>query len=246
MADGHRWLTDHKRLRPRRVERLTLLPDPAPEFLHRCLDPRLLRLEFFRIDGIIGSCQILQIAPNRRLLGFDLGRHLVPLLPFPRTARRRKPAAVQRNETPPDQATIKREAHERPARRRDRSTIVLPEVRNGFEVRAQPPQQPGQLQIAPALTLQGPARAHPVHVVVDVEPEQIAGMVTRPPDPRSPRPHEPRCRQIEPGHERIDHPHQGIARHQIIEPLGKQHRLLPILARDETSHPRLRCRHLKT
>jgi len=42
----------------------------------------------------------------------------------------------------------------------------------------------------------------------------------------------------------VEHPHQGIARHQVIEPLGKQHRLLPIFTRNERRHPNLRRRHL--
>jgi hypothetical protein len=43
----------------------------------------------------------------------------------------------------------------------------------------------------------------------------------------------------------VEHPHQGIARHQVIEPLKKQHRLLPISTRDERRHPNLRRRHLQ-
>jgi hypothetical protein len=157
MAAGHRWLAHHQRLGLGRFERATLAPDLALQFLDRRRHPRLLGGHMLGIRRTIGRGQFLQIPPDLGLVRRDLGLDLNPLLSLPRTARRRKPTAVQSHHATQDQSALECEPNECPADRCDRRTVVLPKVRDRLEVRPQSPQQPSEVKVAPAFALQGPA-----------------------------------------------------------------------------------------
>jgi hypothetical protein len=60
-------------------------------------------------------------------------------------------------------------------------TVVAPEVGDGLEVGLQDSKKPDHLDVAVGLGFQPPARAHPVQVAVDVELQQVAGIVARRP-----------------------------------------------------------------
>ena len=58
--------------------------------------------------------------------------------------------------------------------------------------------------------LQSPARPHPVQIAIDVELQEIAGRITRPPRRLRFDPREPGGRKIEPLNEGVDKPHRIV------------------------------------
>jgi len=58
--------------------------------------------------------------------------------------------------------------------------MVAAEIRDRLEVRAEPPQQPQQFDVAASLLLEPAAGADAVEVAVQVQPQQIARIVARP------------------------------------------------------------------
>src|SRR3954463_14420526 len=80
--------------------------------------------------------------------------------------------AIHRHELSPKQVKLPAQQHKLPEHLPEGSTVVAAEVSDRLEVRLQMPQQPDHLDVAVALRLQPPARAHPVQVTVDVERQE--------------------------------------------------------------------------
>ena len=86
----------------------------------------------------------------------------------------------------------------------DRRPIVLAEIGNRFVIRDQSAEKPDHLEIATGLTLQPPARLHPIEIAVDVELEQGRGMIRGPARYFRHNAFEPELAQIKRIDERID------------------------------------------
>jgi len=59
----------------------------------------------------------------------------------------------------------------------DGQKIILTEISDSFEIGSKLFQQPDQLNVAPGLTLEQTAGAEAVEVAIDVELEEVGGMV---------------------------------------------------------------------
>ena len=91
------------------------------------------------------------------------------------------------------------------------------EVRDGAEVRLQPVQQKPQLHISPALPHEIPGGADLVHVAVEVQLQQVAGMIRRPARPRGHGVPKPHLLQIQAVHEHLDEPRRAVLRNFVLD-----------------------------
>jgi len=126
--------------------------------------------------------------------------------------------------------------HEVRAGRLDRRAVVLAEVGDRLVVRREPARQPHQLDVAPSLALQPPARRHAVQVAVDVEIQERHRMVGRPPRRRR-RDHKAQASQVELVDEDVDHPRRIVFADIVLQAARQQRRLTAILTLDEAAHP---------
>jgi hypothetical protein len=131
------------------------------------------------------------------------------------------------------------------AGRPDRRAVVLPEVRNGLEVRRQALRQPHHLDIALALPLQPTARSDLVDVAIDVDLQQHAGMIRRPSGRLGHDAREPQNTQVQLVDEHIDHPYRVLVRYVFIQKFRKQDGLPTILTLDEALHLKPRSSGLR-
>lgn len=103
----------------------------------------------------------------------------------------------------------------------DRRPIVLAEIGNRFVIRDHSAEKPDHLEIATGLTLQPPARLHPIEIAVDVELEQGRGMIRGPARYFRHNAFEPELAQIK----RIDRANRIALINPFIEAFGQQSRL---------------------
>jgi hypothetical protein len=96
-----------------------------------------------------------------------------------------------------------------------------------LEVRLEATQQPDDLDIALGFPLQPPARSNPVQIAVDVELQQIAGRIARPPRRLRFDPREPGARKIQPINKGVDEPNRIVALDVIVNRLRQQQKLVP-------------------
>ena len=89
-------------------------------------------------------------------------------------------------------------------------------ARNGLEVRTQAAQQPDHLQVAVGLRLQPTAGPHPVQIPVDVQLQQVGGIVPRAPCLFRLRAFEPGPSQVETVDESVDEPHWVVGIHLVV------------------------------
>ena len=100
--------------------------------------------------------------------------------------------------------------HELAEHRCEGAAIVASEVRDRLEVRLEAAHQPDDLDIALGFPLQPSARSNPVQIAVDVELQEIAGRITRPPRRLRFDSREAGARKIEPINEGLDEPNQDF------------------------------------
>ena len=98
-----------------------------------------------------------------------------------------------------------------------RRSVILSEVGDGLVVGGEPAGQPHQLDVAPRLPLQPPARLHAVQVAVDVELEQQRRMIGRPPRRRRDHAGEAERTQVELIDEDVDHSDRVLFGHVVVE-----------------------------
>jgi hypothetical protein len=128
-----------------------------------------------------------------------------------------------------------------PARRADRRTVVLAEVRDGLEVRREPSGQPDQLDIAEGLPLKPPTRYNLVNIAVNIDLQQDARMIRRTPCRRRRNTLKSKSREVQFLDERLNDPNLVLLTNKAVQILRKQNALSPILALDKALHqePRL-------
>src|ERR1700730_9669057 len=145
-------------------------------------------------------------------------------------------AAVDGGDGMGEQTQLPAQSDELAAGPPDRRAIVLPEVRDGLEVRRQTPAQPHYLDVAMGLTLQPAARRDLVDVAVNVDLQQRARMIGwtsgrfRNHTVKAQRP------EIQLIDKPVDHPHRVVLSNVVIQILGKQNALYTVFTLDEARH----------
>jgi hypothetical protein len=117
----------------------------------------------------------------------------------------------------------------------DRRAILLAEIGDRLVVRRKPPREPHDLDVAPRLPFQAPARCDPVEVAVDEKLQENGRMITRPPRPRGRRAPN-RLPEVESIDERIDHANLIVASHPLLKTIRKERDLLAIDPLDKACH----------
>jgi hypothetical protein len=92
--------------------------------------------------------------------------------------------------------------------------------RDRLELRLEAARQPDDLDIALGFPLQPPARSNPVQIAADVELQEIAGRIARPPRRLRFDPREPGARKIDPINEGVDEPHRIVGVHVVVDASG--------------------------
>jgi hypothetical protein len=193
--------------------------------------PRLGRLTLLPVGGV----EIGQIARD------VLGNLLHPFLQLGRGevlvagVHRLELAAVHRRQRLGEEPDLAAQHHEVRAGSLDSGAVILPVVGDGLVIRRELPRQPHQLDLAPSLPLQPPARRHAVHVAVDVELQQ-GGRMLGGPSRRRGRHGKAQTTEIELIYEHVDHPRRVVFQHVVIEATGKQGRLSAVFTFDEAGH----------
>src|SRR5207302_7269423 len=100
--------------------------------------------------------------------------------------------------------------------------VVAPKVSDRFEVRAELSQQPHHFDVDFRLALQHSRRAHSIQISVQVEPQKVARIVSRPPRLRRLRPPESQLGQIETGNKRIDEANRIVLGDIILHRFRKE------------------------
>lgn len=104
-----------------------------------------------------------------------------------------------------EQAHVPAQSYEARADLADRRAILLPEVGDRLVVGNKPAEEPHQLDVAPGLALQPPARLHTVEIAVDVELQQNCRVVGGPARRLGDRPGKAQRSQIKRFDEGLDH-----------------------------------------
>jgi hypothetical protein len=115
--------------------------------------------------------------------------------------------------------------------------MVPAEIGDRLAVRREPPQQPHQLDVPVRLLLQPPARPDPVQVAIEIEPQQVAGVIARPAGRRRDRALEAQRAELELRDERIEEADRVVRTDVVVEDLGQKHGLTAIGTGD-IGHPR--------
>lgn len=131
-------------------------------------------------------------------------------------------AAIDRHHAARQQANLPADRNERRVARSQRLSVIPPEVSDRLEVRRQLAKKPHQFGVALRLPLQPPARLHLVQVAVEVQLQQLARVIARPPRRGRPYPAKTQRRQVQLIDEDIDHPDRVVLRHVVFKMLRKQ------------------------
>jgi hypothetical protein len=118
----------------------------------------------------------------------------------------------------------------------DGRTVVLAEIGAGLIVRPEPLEEPDHFQIALCLALQAPARLDAVQVAVDVELQQLRGIIARSSGHLRHGPIKTQFSQVERIDEGIDSSDRVALVDPIIEAIGQQCRLPAIRSFHEPLH----------
>src|ERR1044071_10100073 len=100
--------------------------------------------------------------------------------------------------------------------RLEAGAMVAAKIGNGLEVGRELAQQPDDFQVALALALQRARRADAMEIAIEIEPQQIAGMIGRRPGVREDGLGKAERKKIERGDEGIEETHRVIGRDEIF------------------------------
>src|SRR5882762_1899190 len=197
----------------------------------------------YRFPLTIGAVKLREITGNALVNLRQTALHLgLGEVPIPRVDGLEL-AAVDRNARFAEQFKTAAQHHELAANPADGLAIVLAEVGYGLEVRHQAAGQPNQLDVTLALTLQAPARLHPIEVAVDVNLQQRRRMVGRPSCRLSLNTAKAQPGQIKLIDKSIDRPDRIILGQIVFQSLGKQRALTAVIANDKARHRILPSNH---
>ena len=98
----------------------------------------------------------------------------------------------------------------------DQLSVFLSEVRDGAEIRLQPVQQKPQFHISSAFPHELSGRADFVQIAVEIQLQQVAGMIRRTPRPRGHGVPEPQTIQLQTLYKYLDEPRRALPRHLIL------------------------------
>jgi hypothetical protein len=172
--------------------------------------------------------QVPQIPRNRLVdLPLELDQFGRRKTPVPRI-HRPKLASIDGQQLAAKKPQAPAEENELPAHALQRLGVVAAEVRDRLEIRRQAPQEPDQLDVAVRLLFQPPAGAEAVEVAVEVEPQQVAGVIARAAGLRRHRPLEAQGPQIQLGHERVQEADRVGRGNIVVQDFGEEHRLRAI------------------
>ena len=113
--------------------------------------------------------------------------------------------------------------------------MFLSEVRDGAEIRLQPVQQKPQLHISSAFPHKLSGRADFVQIAVEIQLQQVAGMVRRPPRPRGHGVPEPQSLQLQTLHKHLDESRRTALSHLVLD-APHAHRHLATVCPDNIAH----------
>src|SRR3954454_15879750 len=88
-------------------------------------------------------------------------------------------AAVDHDELATEQVQLLTKQRERAADLSDRHQVVLAKIGNGLEIGGELFEEPHDLEVAPSFWIQQAAGAQAIEIAIDVELEEVAGMVGR-------------------------------------------------------------------
>jgi len=200
------------------------------------LESRHLRGQRFGRLLPVGGVKLAQIAGNALLQLGTPPLHLCPReVPVP-VVHGLELAAIDGNARRREKAHLTAKLNEARTDLAEPQAVVLAEVRDRLVIRHEPAQQPHDFDIATGLSLQPPARLHPVKVAVDVKLQENRGMVRRPSGRRRVHPIEAHFRQIERIDKHVDHANRVAFVNEIIEAFGQQRRLPTIRLFNEATH----------
>src|SRR2546421_1271536 len=109
-----------------------------------------------------------------------------------------------------------------------------PELSDGLVIGNQPPQQPQQFDVAPALRFQPSRRTHLMQISVQVQLQQVSRIIARSSRVRRFGAHKSQLFHVQPTYESFDHPADMIAWNQLLQRDRKQCSLIALLPLDET------------
>jgi hypothetical protein len=209
-----------------------LLADPGqlildPDHFRRLGLARLLPVDALHLREVPAGALLQMGDPERDLAGREVA---VPVV------HRLELAAVDGDAPAAEDPDPAAELDEAGAGLPDRRPVLLAEIGDRLVVRRKPSPQPHDLDVAPRLPLQPPARCDAVEVAVDEELQQHAGMIARPARPRGRRARETSGPEIESLDESVDNANRILVSDPIFETFRKERDLLPIHPLDEARH----------
>src|ERR1700692_4699069 len=196
-----------------------------------------------RFPLTVGAVELREITGNAlvnlRQTALHLGLGEVPIPGVDGLAL----AVVNRNTRFAEQFETATQHHELATDLADGLAVVLAEVGYGLEVRHQASGQPNQFDVALALSLQAPARLHPIEVSVDVNLQQCRRMIGWPSWCLRLNTAEAQPGQIKLIDKDIDRPNRIVLAQIVIQSFGKQRALTAIIANDKARHRILPANH---
>lgn len=191
-----------------------------------------------RFNGI-GGIELPEIAVD---LGVDLGERGAQLRRAeiaPLAVDRPELAAVDGDQFATEQFQFPTHQRELATDRAQRGEVVLAEIGDGLEVGPQLAQQPQQFDVALGLAFEPPTGAQPVEVAVQIQAQQIAGLVRRAAGGAGGGALKAGRGQVKTLHERIQKAHGIVGADVVLQPLWQQPPLLAIRPFDVTHNASL-------
>ena len=139
--------------------------------------------------------------------------------------------AVHGQQLAAEQIELPAEQHKGAEHRPEGHTVVTAEVSDGLEVGLEASEQPDHLDVAVRLSLEAPARTHPVQVSVDVELQQVGGVVARPTRRLRHDAGEAGGRQVQFVHEGLNEADRVVGAHIVVHRLGQEQKLRAVMSR---------------